>query len=77
MDESQRQREIAEGRSVQVSAYGADLGALEMEALGKARAFFGPDAQIEIVPGYRAFRYDTDPVERRFHAAVTVREVSP
>jgi len=77
VNEDQQQTEAPEGRSVEISAYGADLPALELDALDQAREFFGPGTQIEIVPRYRAFRYDTDPVERRFHAAVTVREVSP
>lgn len=61
-------------RSLVVSAYGGSPEALEAAALAEARAFFGPEARLEISAGYRSFSYPEAPPERRYHASVTVRE---
>ncbi len=68
------QREQVSGRSVAVSVWGANTGALEMAALDAAREFFGPEVHLEVVPDYQAHCYKDEP-RGRFHANVTVREV--
>lgn len=75
MDNEQREDQYLENRSVVVSAWGADLNALEMNALDIAREFFGPEIRLEISQDYKAHSY-TDEPKGRFHAQVTVVEVT-
>ena len=62
--------------SLVVAAYGADRASLEMSALDTARVYFGPEARLEIVPGYEAVVRTGQPPEEYFYARVTVREVT-
>ena len=72
----QRQDQRTEGRSVAVSAWGANAGDLEMAALDAGREFFGPEARLEVVRDYQVNAYNDEP-KGRFNAQVTVREVMP
>lgn len=74
MDETGHQ-ERSTGRHLPVEACGPDAGALEADALGKAREFFGPDIRLEIKPGYGVDRRDYKPAELRYFARITVREI--
>jgi hypothetical protein len=65
-----------QGRSVSVEAWGKDMPALEMAALDAARGFFGPETRLTVIADYNARCYPSYEENRRYHASVTVREVT-
>jgi hypothetical protein len=76
MDEDQQQRDGVLGRSINVEAWGPDLDGLELAALDSARKFFGPEVRLEVVREYAVREYPMYEPARRYHANVTVREVT-
>lgn len=41
-------QKVSNGRSISILAYGKTADELELDALDKAREFFGPDARLEV-----------------------------
>lgn len=70
MDQSEQQ---TSGRSISVRAKGSSAGELELDALDKARAFFGSDMRLEVVYDYQAAW--TEHPAPGYTAVVIVREV--
>ena len=70
----QRTERLHGGRRIAIMAYGDTVTELEMDALDKARAFFGSDVRLEIWPEYGVI---ADPInsDRKYFAGIYVREV--
>ena len=79
MSEDTGQQTRPAGRSIQVLAFGDDADGIEMDALDKARGFFGADLRIQIVPHYRVFANDgalaAEAPGKLYHASVTVQVI--
>lgn len=64
-----------QGRPVTGEYYGPDAPALEAAALEAARNALGPEARLEIAPGYALDVFSVRLPEERYHARIAVREV--
>lgn len=76
----QNQHVSADGRIINVNAYGDNANEIELSALDEARAFFGPDVRLEVINDYRVYRPlsdDKDNVDgKKYRAGVQVRALS-
>ena len=80
-DEQDTQADPGYSRSLNVHAYGNNMDELELDALDKAREFFGPDTELRICPNYVAHLVEPNSsfrpaaAGRRYRATVRVHDV--
>ena len=77
----QEQRERTYGRRITVEVRADSMNELEMAALDEARAYFGSEVQLEVLPNYHVHAYghgvDNSNNGKRYHANVMVAELAP
>jgi hypothetical protein len=78
MNEDTDRRQESPGRIVHTTAHGDNAEEIELSALDQARAFFGPDRRLAVIPDYQA--YTAKPGQepepgKRYTAGVRVRTV--
>jgi hypothetical protein len=71
------------GREVEVFVFGDNADEIELAALAAARAFFGDDAHLTVVPAYKAmavlpgYSLEKQAGGKKHHAQVIVRTIEP
>ena len=78
MDEATQRQTSDGGRVLQITVYGNSHTELELAALDKAREFFGPDIQLEVIDEYKASRVPSyeDGGGKMYTAGMTVRALN-
>jgi len=82
-DLNQDQRTEPPGRVLHVIAVGDNAAEIEMCALDEARAFFGPELRLYVVPGWQAyatasgFLHGVAESGKRYYASADVRVIEP
>jgi hypothetical protein len=70
MEDTQK---VSEGRDISILAYGKTADELELDALDKAREFFGPHVRLEVRRNYAVVSSGKMPA--LMMASVIVREI--
>jgi hypothetical protein len=81
MSEDTDRRQESPGRVMHVYVWGDTADEVELAALDKAREFFGPDRQLEVVLGYHVWTIDRSSSPeaqesgKRYSSSIIVRTV--